>query len=204
MSEEVWKLVEAFPKYEVSNFGNVRNAKTKNTLKLQIIKGYCTISLRRQNELKAGKYSVHRLVATYFIPNPENKPTVNHIDKCRTNNHVRNLEWNTLSEQQIHIHNTKTESIEFGHGYARKIIYRINKHTDEILEEYPSMTLAIKWLYDNKICKFQEFNENTMASVRSRILLQIKGERQSVYGFKWKFRPTNISKCSFAAGRLTL
>jgi hypothetical protein len=190
MSEEEWKEIIYYKNYEISNFGKVRNKTTKQVLKVHIVKGYQTITLRYKKEYQ--KFSIHRLVAIHFIPNPENKPTVNHIDKCRTNNHVDNLEWNTVSEQEQHKNKTKKEAIEFGHGHSRKIIYRINKDSDEILEEYPSMTLAIKWLYDSNICQFKEFNGNTMASIRSRILLQIKGKRKTVYGYKWKFKVDTI------------
>lgn len=74
----------------------------------------------------------------------------------------------------------------------KKQIYRINKDTNEILEEYPSITLAIKWLFDNDYTNFKEFNINTLASLRSKILEQIKGKRQSVYGFKWKYEENEI------------
>lgn len=89
-------------KYSISNTGIVLNNKTGKFLKLGINRdGYCQVNLHfSSTEYKTLR--VHRLVATYFIPNPENKPTVNHINGIRNDNRADNLEWATLSEQQKH------------------------------------------------------------------------------------------------------
>lgn len=70
-------------------------------MKLKLNKtGYLVVHLRNRDEEKHP--SVHRLVAEHFIDNPENKPTVNHIDGNKQNNSVNNLEWSTHEEQINH------------------------------------------------------------------------------------------------------
>ena len=86
--------------YLVSNYGNVKNLKTNKILNGEIIKkGYIRMYLGYNFK---NKVLAHRMVAETFIPNPDNKPTVNHIDGNKLNNHVSNLEWNTYSENLQH------------------------------------------------------------------------------------------------------
>ena len=80
-------------------------------IKQYTVRGYKKVGLRTES----GKYlqiTVHRLVALSFIPNPENKPEVNHKDKNRENNCVENLEWVTKSENERHKHLTYKVSDE--------------------------------------------------------------------------------------------
>jgi hypothetical protein len=86
--------------YEVSNLGRVRNIKGL-IMKQRTMRGYKLIRLSRSN--KAFHKQVHRLVAEVFLPNPENKPQVDHKDTDRGNNKVTNLKWVTGSENIKHV-----------------------------------------------------------------------------------------------------
>lgn len=98
---EIYKVISDYPNYEVSNLGNVRNKKTGKVLKpLRHNKGYLQVTLCKERKHK--QCLVHRLVSTAFIPNPENKKEVNHLDGNKTNNCVSNLEWVSHSENIIH------------------------------------------------------------------------------------------------------
>lgn len=100
---EIWKPIKEFPRYFVSNRGNVKNTKTNALLKpwrsgsgYRNGGGYHKLELAN-NGMKQ-RFCVHRLVADAFIPNPKNKPCVNHIDGNRKNNDIENLEWCTDAE----------------------------------------------------------------------------------------------------------
>lgn len=94
---ENWRIIEGHPNYMVSDHGRVMNIKRGRVLKRYKCNGYYRITLSNRY-----KTYVHILVATAFIPNPENKPEVNHKDKVRINNCVDNLEWTTCQENCEH------------------------------------------------------------------------------------------------------
>ena len=95
---QIWKDIEGYKgHYQISNYGNVRSLKKDAFLmKGGYLKGYKIISLWKNGTGKM--FRVHRLVALAFIPNPENKPCIDHIDGDRANNHADNLRWVTYLE----------------------------------------------------------------------------------------------------------
>jgi hypothetical protein len=95
--EEIFKTIEGFKNYSVSNLGNVANQKTGKILSPGInTQGYKYVVLSLNGKRYTKK--VHRLVAKAFIENPCNKPIIDHIDNNRTNNNVSNLRFVTKSE----------------------------------------------------------------------------------------------------------
>ena len=89
--EEIYKKIDDYDNYEVSNMGNVRNTNTNRILKPRKDCGYFRVGLYKNNIRKP--FPIHRLVGFAFIPNPENLPCIDHIDRDRTNNSISNLRW---------------------------------------------------------------------------------------------------------------
>lgn len=115
---EIWKPIPGYEGYyEASSEGRIRSVdrlQVTHTGKHRFIRGkvlklnhsqeYLSVELNADGKHKS--YSVHRLIAAAFLPNPENKPTVNHIDGNKLNNCVANLEWATWSENNLHAFRT--------------------------------------------------------------------------------------------------
>ena len=111
---ETWKKIEGFESYEVSDWGRVRRG-------ARVLKGspantgYPSVCLSVGGVTKA--FNIHRLVGMAFIPNPDNKPEINHKDHDILNNRLENLEWVTRSEQMLHSPSPVGVS---GHRYIRE------------------------------------------------------------------------------------
>jgi hypothetical protein len=102
MTREIWKDIEGYEGlYQVSNFGRVKRVVTNRILK-QAKQHGGSMLVRLSKNGKPHTCTVHRLAAQAFIPNPENKPQVNHIDEDKTNNMIPNLEWVTAKENINH------------------------------------------------------------------------------------------------------
>ena len=122
LNEEFRDIEETYNKYQVSNYGRIKSKKNNTILSVKNSKGwYLTISFYIDG--KRITLRPHRLVGKYFIPNPENKKCINHIDLNKQNNRVDNLEYCTHKENMQH-------AIKNGHfyfvGYDNK--NRVYKH----------------------------------------------------------------------------
>jgi len=170
MFAEEWKDILDYENYEVSNLGNVRNKKTGRILKSYDKGGYAVISL---SKTKGKLFQIHRLVCQAFIPNPENKPQVNHKDKNGLNNNVSNIEWNTVLENNIHRSNGVTQTTN-----QNMSIYRVDKDTGEKLEKYDSIELAGEWAFKQGLVK-------NIHSGKTNISNMIRGVYKISSGFKW-------------------
>lgn len=104
---EIWKDIQDYDIYEVSNLGNVRNKITNKQLYYSNSNnGYLRVGLFKEHKRKM--FAIHRLVAEAFIPNIHNKPCINHKDCDKKNNCVDNLEWCTYKENNSYKnHNLK-------------------------------------------------------------------------------------------------
>jgi DNA-binding NarL/FixJ family response regulator len=95
-----FRVILSYPGYEVSRCGVVRHKKRRRILKQWPVFGYLNVTVAQNR--KQCKRRVHRLVAEVFLPNPENKPFINHIDGNKLNNALSNLEWCTNQENLTH------------------------------------------------------------------------------------------------------
>ena len=99
MCKDMWYPIPGYPLYEITEYGDVRNIKTGRFLKGHIDEdGYPKITVRDEFG-KPRHLQRAKLVAITFIPNPNNKPTVDHIDTDRMNCHYTNLRWASRKEQ---------------------------------------------------------------------------------------------------------
>lgn len=102
--EETFKTIPGFENYEAGTLGNIRSKFKRFGCRILVQcldkYGYYKVCLR--NNQKNHSLTVHRLIAITYVPNPYNKPQVNHKDLDKTNNKPSNFEWVTNSENQQH------------------------------------------------------------------------------------------------------
>jgi hypothetical protein len=181
--EEIWKPIKGYEElYQVSNFGRIKrnfreyilfNNLTKRMnkrvvnekiIKGTINKGYKRICLTKNKKEK--NLHVHRLVAQAFIPNPQNKPFINHIDGNKQNNCVTNLEWCDYDENNNHAYEN---GLRQGAGKISVIQYDLNGK------------------YVNSFESINEASRKTGLDIR-HISRNIKGIGIQIGGYKFKVK----------------
>jgi hypothetical protein len=161
-NDEEWKdvpceIINGTEGYKISNYGRVKNHKGRITEGSNHESGYLWVSIAPK------QYLLHRLVAKTFIPNPENKEQVNHIDGNKQNACVNNLEWCSNAENQLH-----------------KVNSGLSNSTKKIIQ------------YDLQMNKIKEFNSQVEASKElkinnSNISSCCKEKQKTAGGFIFKF-----------------
>lgn len=182
--KEEWKDIKGYPNYQVSNMGRVKSLE-RNVVRgrgglykieekiLKSVKnngGYFSVSLSKENKSKY--FSVHRLVASAFLPNPDNLPQVNHINEIKTDNRVENLEWCDRSY-----------NINFGTRNKRASA----SCQKPILQVTKQGKIIHKWNSVREVERELGFN-------RSNIIKCCKGKLKLAYGYVWKYKDVNDCK----------
>lgn len=132
---EQWQDIPGYEGlYQVSTLGRIKGNRGIKSLRIDK-RGYLTVWLCKDSIQK--NYKAHRLVALAFIPNPENKATVNHIDGNKQNNCVENLEWATHSENINHANRTGLRTVTDAQREAArktgKITCELNRPRKEVI-----------------------------------------------------------------------
>jgi len=190
MEKEIWKPIPGWEQdYEVSNTGKIRSITrvirhkngTNKTYKSQLRllrldqHGYYHTQLKRGDKRKVMK--VHRAVAMAFIPNPLNKPCVNHIDNNIRNNNVENLEWCTMKE------NTHWMMIQGRADRTETWVARLSQSLDFMRK--PVMGTEIS---TGKTVVYEGVNKTANDGFQpSCITVCCQGKRKSHKGYKWEY-----------------
>jgi hypothetical protein len=172
VDDEEWKQCAKFTNYEVSNLGQVRNAKTGRILKPGCRSGgYVNFGLMLNGKIKTT--TAHQLVGLTFIDNPDNKPQINHIDKNKTNNNVSNLEWCTSAENNAH--KLLTLTVKTNQNLK---IWRVDIETNDKIELYNSIQEAAKWCVLNNYSTSEHNARGSISGVINR-------KYKTSCGFRW-------------------
>ena len=174
--------------YLVSDTGKVFSKHTNKVMTPKLSKmGYYRVTLCNNGFKKT--FGVHRLVALAFVPNPNSKPTVNHINEIKTDNRVSNLEWATTAEQNTH--GTRIERAKAHTDYkARNINYKqvAAKH-DYIKLASLNRKATVVYRNGKEIGKFASQKEAALFTDVSegKVSQCLSGTKKSCKGYSFKY-----------------
>lgn len=194
MGEAVFKEIEGYPLYLIGSDGSVYSKKSNRFLKpvLQHT-GYKHIELRNENGPK--QFSVHRLVAKAFIPNPNNYPVVNHIDQNRVNNAVTNLEWCTYEYNSNHADCQKRKRNRINYYSEKQLRSRANmkNRNGKMVFQYSKEGEYIR-SFPSTMEVYRETGINP-----SHVGECARGKRKAAGGYLWSFneRRSDLSVSQF-------
>ena len=172
MNNEIWKPIPGAEGYEVSSLGNVKKVNKTTYLSLGFWGDYYTVVLGR----KYGAHLVHRLVAQAFIPNPDDKPQVNHINGNKKDNRVENLEWVTASENAQHALKT---GLKVYTPEVRKAISNGLKGKPKSEEHRRKLSVIASNISDETRKKYSDYAKNRTPEHRKHLSEAHKGYHPS-------------------------
>lgn len=162
---EIYKIIEDYPKYRVSNYGNIQSSWIKNewrTLKTGTdAKGYLQVGLC-DGIHKVKTFRIHRLVATYFVEKPDEEGLiVRHLDSNPENNHFLNLKWGTYKENEEdkklngtwYTGRLKSSKLSFEMATEIRTKYQSGQSQISLAEEYGVTRPTITRVINKKIWK---------------------------------------------------
>jgi len=188
MEEEIWKTIPISIKYEASTRGRIRRIKTGHILKYdKDARGYLKVDIKGtfyENITRC----VHQLVAITFIPNPDNEPTVNHINHKRSDNNINNLEWASQKKQKKHSRKRKLtpEEDPSSSKWGKRDIWKCNKLTGERIKMFKSIREAACAIDSSFQGMSQIFNVAENHEI-SNSLSDSREGRLVAAGFKWEY-----------------
>ena len=180
---EIYKDIENYEGlYQISNLGRVKSLDYHRTRKEQILKpatdkgGYLFVGLCKNG--KCERLLVHRLVATAFIPNPDNKPCIDHINTNRTDNSVDNLRWTTQKEN---CNNPISKKKKIGKSNPMYGKYgKLNHNSKPILQLSLDDNFIRMWDCASEV-------ERELGFSQGNISMCCNGKRNTANGYKWCF-----------------
>lgn len=178
---EVWRDIDGFDGYQVSNLGNVKSLNYNGTGNTQVLKPSLSgrnrtyLSISMQVADKVIRRNIHRLVAMAFIPNPNNLPEINHIDEDGTNNKINNLEWCDRA---------------YNLNYGDRTQKFIDSKSIPILQLSLDGAIIKEWKSQTEAVKELGLDLGSLAHCLYGYRIK-KGKKYPVYsyhGYKWKYK----------------